>query len=139
MQCLKEYTKPLAVAVKDNKTVMNFDGLLYMLGTVPMFVFTIILLILNVVLFLTNGMSVGDLLWNAVRYIVPTFLLPIFTGLMIMIIDKKPIRPMIKGLLLYPLFLGSWLLINFKCLFKRETSWEKIEHNVSKSIGDMKQ
>ncbi len=139
MQCLKEYTKPLAVAVKDNKTVMNFDGLLYMLGTVPMFVFTIILLILNVVLFLTNGMSVADLIWNAIRYIVPTFLLPIFTGIMIMIIDKKPIRPMIKGLLLYPLFLGSWLLINFKCLFKRETSWEKIEHNVSKSIGDMQQ
>lgn len=139
MQCLKEYTKPLAVAVKDNKTVMNFDGLLYMLGTVPMFVLTIILLILNIVLFLTNGMSVSDLIWNAVRYIVPTFLLPIFTGIMIMIIDKKPIRPMIKGLLLYPLFLGSWLLINFKCLFKRETSWEKIEHNVSKSIGDMKQ
>ena len=35
---------------------------------------------------------------------------------------------MIKGLVLYPLFLGSWLLINFKCLFKRETTWEKIEH-----------
>ena len=139
MQCLKEYTKPLAVAVKDNKTVMNFDGLLYMLGTVPMFILTIVLLILNIVLFITDGMSVSDLLWNAVKYVVPTFVLPIFTGLMIMIIDKKPIRPMIKGLLLYPLFLGSWLLINFKCLFKRETSWEKIEHNVSKSIGDMKQ
>ena len=35
---------------------------------------------------------------------------------------------MIKGLLCYPLFLGSWLAINFKCLFKRETSWEKIDH-----------
>ena len=45
-----------------------------------------------------------------------------------MILDKKPIRPMLKGLLCYPLFLGSWLLINFKCLFKRETKWEKIEH-----------
>ncbi len=137
MQCLKEYTKPLAVAVKDNKTVMNFDGLLYMLGTVPMFVLTILLLVLNVVIFLTNGMTVTELLWNAIRYIVPTFVLPIFTGIMIMVIDKKPIRPMIKGLLLYPLFLGSWLLINFKCLFKRETTWEKIDHNVSKSIGDM--
>ena len=137
MQCLKEYTKPLAVAVKDNKTVMNFDGLLYMLGTVPMFILTILLLVLNVVIFLTNGMTVTELLWNAIRYIVPTFVLPIFTGIMIMVIDKKPIRPMIKGLLLYPLFLGSWLLINFKCLFKRETTWEKIDHNVSKSIGDM--
>ena len=28
MQCIKEYTKPLALAVKEYKTVMNFDGLL---------------------------------------------------------------------------------------------------------------
>nr|MBP3681609.1 glycosyltransferase family 2 protein [Clostridia bacterium] len=137
IQCLKEYTKPLAVAVKDNKTVMNFDGLLYMLGSIPMFVLTLVLLILNFVIYLTNGMSTTELLWNAVRYLVPTFLLPIFTGIMIMLIDKKPIKPMIKGLLLYPLFLGSWLLINFKCLFKRDTKWEKIEHNIDKSIEDM--
>ena len=116
---------------------MNFDGLLYMLGSIPMFVLTLVLLILNFVIYLTNGMSTTELLWNAVRYLVPTFLLPIFTGIMIMLIDKKPIKPMIKGLLLYPLFLGSWLLINFKCLFKRDTKWEKIEHNIDKSIEDM--
>ena len=138
IQCLHEYTKPLAVAVKDNKTVMNFDGLLYMLGSIPMFVLTLLLLVLNVVIFLTDGMSFLELIWNAVRYIIPTFFLPILTGLMIMIIDKKPIRPMLKGLALYPLFLGSWILINIKCLFKRETKWEKIEHNVSKSISEMK-
>ena len=137
IQCLKEYTKPLAVAVKDNKTVMNFDGLLYMLGSIPMFVLTLVLLVLNFIIYLTNGMSTTELLWNAVRYLVPTFLLPIFTGVMIMLIDKKPIKPMIKGLLLYPLFLGSWLLINFKCLFKRNIKWEKIEHNIDKSIEDM--
>lgn len=138
MQCLKEYTKPLAVAVTEHKTVMNFDGLLYMLGSIPMFVLTLVLLILNIVIYFTDGMSVNELLWNAVKYIVPTFFVPILTGIMIMIIDKKPIRPMIKGLILYPLFLGSWLLINFKCLFKRNTKWEKIEHHVSKSINEMK-
>ena len=57
-----------------------------------------------------------------------TFLLPIGTAVIIMWLDKRPIKPMIKGLLCYPLFLGSWLLINFKCLFKRDTSWDKIEH-----------
>lgn len=138
IQCLNEYTKPLAVAVKNNKTVMNFDGLLYMLGSIPMFVLTIILLILNFVIYFANGMTVTELLLNALRYVIPTFLVPIFTGIMIMIIDKKPIKPMIKGLILYPLFLGSWLLINFKCLFIRDTKWEKIEHNVDKSIEDMK-
>ena len=138
IQCLQEYTKPLAVAVAEHKTVMNFDGLLYMLGSIPMFVLTLLLLVLNIVIYFTDGMDVNELLWNAVRYIVPTFFVPILTGIMIMVIDKKPIRPMIKGLILYPLFLGSWLLINFKCLFKRNTKWEKIEHNVSKSIGEMK-
>ena len=138
IQCLKEYTKPLAVAVAEHKTVMNFDGLLYMLGSIPMFVLTLLLLVLNIIIYFTDGMTVNELIWNAVRYIVPTFFVPILTGIMIMIIDKKPIRPMIKGLILYPLFLGSWLLINFKCLFKRNTKWEKIEHNVSKSIGEMK-
>ena len=137
IQCLHEYTKQLAVAVKDNKTIMNFDGLLYMLGSIPMFVLTIILLILNFVVFIGNGMTVSELIWNAVRYIVPTLFLPILTGIFIMILDKRPIKPMIKGLALYPLFLGSWLLINFKCLFVRDTKWEKIEHNVSKSIDDM--
>ena len=130
IQCLKEYTKPLAVAVAEHKTVMNFDGLLYMLGSIPMFVLTLLLLVLNIIIYFTDGMTVNELIWNAVRYIVPTFFVPILTGIMIMIIDKKPIRPMIKGLILYPLFLGSWLLINFKCLFKRNTKWEKIEHNV---------
>ena len=44
---------------------------------------------------------------------------------------------MIKGLACYPLFLGSWLLINFKCLFKRELTWEKIEHVRSIKINEM--
>lgn len=128
IQCLKEYTKPLAAAVKEHKTLMNFDGLLYMLGSIPMFVLTIVLLILNFVMYFGNGMSTMDLVINCLRYLLPTFLLPIFTAIIIMILDKKPIKPMIKGLVLYPLFLGSWILINFKCLFKRETKWEKINH-----------
>ena len=52
-------------------------------------------------------------------------------------LDGKPIKPMIKGLFTYPLFMGSWLLINFKCLFKRETNWEKITHNRSIKIDDV--
>ena len=93
-----------------------------------MFVLTIVLLLLNFVMYFGNGMTTTDLIINCLRYLLPTFLLPIFTAIIIMILDKKPIKPMLKGLALYPLFLGSWLLINFKCLFKRETKWEKINH-----------
>ena len=128
IQCIKEYTGLLAEAVKEKKTLMNFDGLLYILGSIPMFFVTIILLLLNFVIYLANGMTAQELLINCLRYLIPTFFLPILTAILIMVLEKKPIKPMIKGLIFYPLFLGSWLLINFKCLFVRNTKWEKIEH-----------
>ena len=132
-----EYTKPLAAAVKEHKTLMNFDGLLYIIGSIPMFIITLILLALNFVIYAANGMTATDLLINCLRYFIPTFLLPIFTAILIMILDKKPIKPMIKGLVCYPLFLGSWLLINFKCLFKRDTSWDKIDHVRNVKINEV--
>lgn len=128
IQCMKEYTGMLVAAVKEKKTLMNFDGLLYILGSIPMFVLTLILILLNFIVFAAKGMTLAELGINILRYLIPTFIFPILTAILIMMLDKKPIKPMLKGLLFYPLFLGSWLLINFKCLFKRETSWEKIEH-----------
>ena len=138
IQCLFEYTKPLAKAASTNKTLMNFDGLLYMLGSIPMFVITILLLVLNAISYLFNGMTTPDFIMNIARYVIPTFILPILTAIIIMVIDKKPIKKMWKGLLMYPIFLGSWLLINFKCLFKRDTTWEKIEHVRDVKINDVK-
>lgn len=86
-----------------------------------------------------QGMTSAELTLNILRYVIPTFLLPIGTAVLIMLLDKRPIKPMIKGLLCYPLFLGSWLAINFKCLFKRDTSWDKIEHVRKIAIREISQ
>ncbi len=137
MQCIQNYTKDLANATKEHKSLMNFDGLLYILGSIPMFVLTLILLAINFIMYIANGITTWELVENILRYLIPTFLLPIGTAILIMLLDRKPIKPMWKGLLCYPLFLGSWLLINFKCLFKRETSWEKIEHVRNIKINDV--
>ena len=137
MQCMKEYTSKLAEAVKDKKTMMNFDGFLYIIGSIPMFILTLLLLVSNFVLYAMDGMTQAELIINILRYLVPTFVLPSLTAAFVMWIDGKPIKPMIKGLFTYPLFMGSWLLINFKCLFKRDTSWEKITHNRSIKIDDV--
>ena len=137
MQCLKEYTKPLAEAVVKNKTVMNFDGLLYMLGTTPMLILTLVLVIVNIVLFATGAMTGLDFTIQMLKYIIPTLLVLPFMGLVVLCLEKKPIKPMIKGLLTYPIFMGSWLLINIKCLFKRDTEWKKIDHVDDKKIEDL--
>ena len=137
MQCIKEYTGALAEAAKEKKTMMNFDGLLYIVGSIPMFVLTLVLLCTNFVMYAGHGMTELELIENILRYLIPTFLLPIGTSLIAMILDRRPIKPMLKGLLCYPLFMGTWLVINFKCLFKRTTTWEKIDHVRNIKIGDV--
>ncbi len=128
IQCMERYTKDLANSVKDKKTLVTLDGLLYIVGSIPMFVITILLLVVNAGLYIGDSMTKAALIQNYLMYIIPTFLFPIITGAIIIKLDGRPIKPMIKGLIFYPLFLGSWLAINFKCLFKRETKWDKIEH-----------
>lgn len=127
LQCMKNYTKDLANGVKEHKTLMNFDGLLYMFG-IPMMILTFALLGVNTLLYMGAEMSFADLLGNYARYLIATFIFPVITGTSIMALDKRDIKPMLFGILCYPLFLGSWILINIKCLIKPETHWEKIEH-----------
>ena len=137
MQCIKEYTGKLAEQVKEKKSMVTIDGLLYIVGSTPMFILTMILLLSNFVLYAAQGMTQTELLMNILRFLLPTFVLPSLTAAFVMFLDGKPLKPMIKGFFTYPLFMGSWLLINFKCLFKRETSWEKITHNRSIKIEEV--
>ena len=137
MQCIKEYTGKLAEAAKENKTMVNFDGLLYIVGSIPMFILTIILLLSNFVLYAGEGMTQIELISNILKYLIPTFVLPSLTAAFVMFLDGKPIKPMIKGFFTYPLFMGSWILINIKCLFKRDTKWEKINHVRSIKIDEV--
>ena len=138
IQCMKNYTKDLAKGVVEHKTLMNFDGLLYMFG-IPMMIITLLLLVINSLLYLGAEMTLAELIGNFARYLIATFILPVITGVAIMALDKRKIRPMLIGILGYPLFLGSWIIINLKCLIKPNTKWEKINHVRDINIQEVKQ
>ena len=127
----------LAKAAIEKKTIMNFDGLLYIIGSIPMFIVSILLVLSNFAIYLFDTMTTEQLIFNLIKFIVPTLFLPILSALFTMYIEKKPIKPMLKWALYYPLFLGSWLLINLKCLFKQDITWEKIDHVRSVKIKEI--
>ena len=127
LQCMKHYTQDLAKGVINHKTLMNFDGLLYMFG-IPMMLLTLLLLGINYLLFMGNEMTTIDLIWSFAKYGISTFITPILMALLIMKLDKREIKPMLKGIICYPVFMGSWILINLKCLINPNTKWEKINH-----------
>ena len=137
IQCIKKYTKDLAIAAKENKKMINIDGLFYIVGSIPMFIITMLLLFSNFVMYNSSAITSAELIKNILFYLLPTFVLPIFVGMFAMWLDGRKIKPMAKGLLCYPLFLLTWIFINFKCLFIRNTSWEKIDHVRSIKISDV--
>ena len=61
-------------------------------------------------------MTIGVLIFNYAKYLIATLIVPIFTAIFVMIIEKKPIKKMYKGILMFPIFMGSWLIINLKCI-----------------------
>ena len=83
-------------------------------------------------------MTAAELIGNYARYLIATFILPVITGVAIMALDKREIKPMLGAILCYPLFMGSWILINIKCLIKPNTKWEKIEHVRDINIKEVK-
>ena len=106
MQCMKRYTGELFNSVKEKKSLVTFDGFLYIVGTTPMLIITMLVLGINCAMYAAQSMTNIEFVLNILRYLVPTLFLPIGTAILAMTLDR----------------------INIKCLFKRETTWEKIEH-----------
>ena len=48
---------------------------------------------------------------------------------------NKDIKENIGGILLFDLFLLTWVPVNLVCLFKKECNWDQIKHN--RNVGDL--
>ncbi len=127
LQCFKHYVKDLAAGVIKHRKVSNFDGLLYLMG-MPILIVTLAILVINLIIFMGEGMTFAGLVWNYAKYLVATFIIPPLSAVLTLLLDKRPVKPMLKGIVCYPLFLGSWILINIKAMIKPNTTWDKIEH-----------
>lgn len=137
IQCFKYYTKDLANGVIENRTLMNFDGLLYMMN-IPVFIISLILSVINIIQYLMSQMTFGLMILNLIQYFAMGYAILALTAIVVLIVEKRSIKKMFKGVLMYPIFMFSWIIINFVCLFKRDTKWKKIEHNRDISIKEVK-
>ena len=136
IQCFKIYTKQLAKNTIKNKKMVSFDGFLYLMG-MPLLVASLTLILLNIAMYTGHGMTSLAFMASILKYLICTFVLTPLSALVVLALDKRKIKPMLKGLLCYPLFLGSWILINIKALIKPDTTWEKIEHVRSIDVEEL--
>lgn len=60
-----------------------------------------------------------------------------FGALLAVTANGKPLRPMLRGMAGYWVFLLSWLPINLLCLVKKTTRWEAIPHTRALSLSQL--
>lgn len=76
--------------------------------------------------------TVGGILGMIVSYL-GTILLTLF----VTVYNKKSINGMVPALLLFTIFMLTWLPLNIICLFKKNIEWKHIGHNKNVNIDDI--
>ncbi len=136
MQIFKYYTKDLAKGVAKNRTMASFDGLVYIM-CVPVIVISLLLIIVNFIMWALQKMTFWKMLISVISMLFAGYMAYMLSGVVVLLMDRRPIKRMWKGILLYPFFMASWAILNFICLFRKDVKWEKIEHVKDVSIEEI--
>ena len=133
-QCLKNYGWTLIKKGIKEKKLECFDVVLFYLAfiiqVISTFTFVISTFGMLIVLKRYDLTLITSLVLPIVRYIIGV----VFRTIIIKKFNKD-IKENIGGILLFDLFLLTWVPVNLVCLFKKECNWDQIKHN--RNVGDL--
>lgn len=95
--------------------------------------------LLQLGLMIANPASLPTTLPIALLSLAGGYLVMVGQGILVLLLEKKKVQPMWKGLLMYPIFVVSWAIINFVGLFYRKSVWKPIKHTKAMTIEQIKQ
>jgi len=129
-QCLKKYFRPLLNGVFKNKNISCLDMLLFFMAPIIQLLGCLVFLIL--VIYTILGIKLYDVFSYLFAYneifLVITYIIGVLLSIFIVKYSNKRIKDTISGILMFSIFLISWIPINIICLFKKVKIWEEIKH-----------
>jgi cellulose synthase/poly-beta-1,6-N-acetylglucosamine synthase-like glycosyltransferase len=140
IQCFKTYYKKLFTTYRKTGYIACLDMLLSFMApfiqilatilTVVLFVFKI----LNIQLYdVFSYMYAYGIIFFAASYIANIIL-----NIFIVKYNKKSVKEILSGILLFTIFMLTWIPINFICIFKKDLTWEPIKHSRNVDIDEIK-
>lgn len=135
-QCLKTYFKPLINRFIQNKNISCLDMLLFFMA--PVIQLTSGLLFILLVIYKLIGIKLYDIFSYLFAYneifLIVTYIISLLLSIFVVKYLKKNIKDTISGIIMFSIFLFSWIPINIVCLFKKVNVWEEIKHSRNISI-----
>lgn len=124
-QCLYNYGNLLVKGIKQSKMAC-FDMFLVFFSPFLQVITTIVTVLYSV--FLLMEFNSQLVITTALLSLITSYVLVLFFAFFIILYHHKNPFKMWKGLLLFPIFVASWIPIQFVTLFKPVRQWEEIHH-----------
>ena len=134
LQCWKKYHHALIKSFIKNHNLAAIDMYLNNLASIIQ-----VISIIVVVVGLVERMITTKVVFSVVGIIgfIMSYLATLVVSLFVTIYNKKSISGMLPSLILFTLFMLSWVPINIVCIFKKNIKWHHISHNKSVNIDDI--
>lgn len=117
-------------------TPAKIDAFIYMLGLPSMWL-TAVVAVLNMIKFLFVPQGISIWLYRIIIGAIVCVLVSTLQALFVIVIEKKNIKKVVKGVVTYPIFLVSWVCINMLAYFNVNIEWKPIKHVKAMNIKDI--
>ena len=130
MECRKRYSLKLFIDFIKTGKLTSIDMSLVYWGPFMLVLNFFNILVLMVLQIISNSFIIW---WSLLSAYIITEIVQIF----MLIYKQKKIMPVLKSVLLFPVFFYTWVPINCICLVKKPTKWEVIKHNRNVDINNL--
>lgn len=139
LTCLKMYSPKLLIDYLKTGNIASLDmGLTYMAPIIQILSFINLIML---VVFRLVGIQLFDIFstFFATRwiYFIIAYLISIGVEVFVLLYKHKKPSKVLSGILLFMIFIFTWIPINILCLIKKHTKWEEIKHNANVKINDL--
>lgn len=130
IQCLKIYYKALLKKMFEEKSYSAFDLLLFTLSTIFHVLSAAIIILLALYTIINiKSINITNLLLIIFIVLLIVYVCGILVRMYLIKRNNKKIKDNIGGILLFDIFLLTWIPINLICLFMDKCNWDSIKHN----------
>ena len=133
ISCLQIYGKDLLKTFFKTGNIACFDMVMMYLCPIVMvlgFFLSIVLIVFHI-----TGVELFDffsyLYAMGILFFVLSYLATVSMNIFVVKYNKKSIKNVFSGIILFALFLATWIPINIICIFKKTEKWEEIKHDRS--------
>lgn len=139
LECMKKYSYKLFANFFKKKKIASLDmALTYMCPIIQVLSFISFVMLMVFKLF---GIELHDIFSyifaSGFICFILTYLIGIIIEIWILKFKRKKVKSVISGILLFALFIFSWIPINILCLVKKHIKWDEIKHDRSIDIKDV--